>query len=421
MAPKKKLKTGVDGTGISEAKGPIARKLPDYNALENLAVARATIAIRRKPNQVLASMEADTKALYSAKLDEAVKQFPELWPSNVPFLGDQTQDPPLEPGEWTPDLSAMLRSTSNLYKRWQDNIRKESVTVLSPMLSKLYNENGELPSGTSTEHLITLMKEAYWLHLKGKGVGKGKKTEPIEIDNDVEKPEAFVGNAEGAENGHADIDAECLPAVSVPPCQGSTFKSMPNGWDGGPLFFQWLKLGPLGLNVKDYKIPAGTSVPIKSEAAGVGESNGTSRQSRLDEARRVTEEKERRAREAGVGGGMNKLHLMAQMYAEEQRKADQSEFFLRQNAWESKRKALRDEWDMADGGDEKATIKANLKDHNEKQPNFDVWMKECIEKREIVNAGIRGKSNVAHKEQSMTTPVSSSSNDASSSREPNST
>ena len=112
--------------GTSEAKVLPPRKLPDYNALENLAVARATIAIRRKPNQVLATMEAEVKALYKAKLVEAVNQFPEMWPSNVPFLGDHTHEPPLQPGDWTPELSGILRSKANLYKRWQDNIRKES-------------------------------------------------------------------------------------------------------------------------------------------------------------------------------------------------------------------------------------------------------------------------------------------------------
>ena len=124
--------------------------LPDYNRLENLAIATAGIVAAAKPERDVRELDTVLKQGYAVALREAVEVHGP-WPEGVRWAAKDEG----KGGVWTEEDSVKERTragTTSLWARYQSVIRKAAQNEFTPALCKLYLEStGELPSGTTPE------------------------------------------------------------------------------------------------------------------------------------------------------------------------------------------------------------------------------------------------------------------------------
>ena len=194
------------------------------------------------------------------------------------------------------------------------------------------------------------------------------------VFGDINSEGGGVAGAEGGATGGTGDDAPATPSAKPTDTkEGKTadgIKPMPPDWDGGAIFFQWEKLGPLGENTKEYRIPGVAPQPKPKTEGGPANGSsagGTSRASRKEAQEADRQERLKRDKAAKADDIASRMDTQRQM----------SEFYLRKQSWESKYKQLRDE--RADACDEKdddelARVKAALRAHKLVEPNLDEFL-----------------------------------------------
>ena len=105
-------------------------KMPEFNKLEELAVAQAAIAAATKPNEHAAVLRGKATELYPEKLKQAAEQFG--------WVEHQYGRPK---ATWTIEKSIELRPTTCCFwTRFNSIILKAVRNVLTPALAKFYND-----------------------------------------------------------------------------------------------------------------------------------------------------------------------------------------------------------------------------------------------------------------------------------------
>ena len=147
--------------------------MPEFNRLEELAVAKAALACGLKPQQTLPQLKAKTAELYPVKLDEVLKQH------------DWTDKQYGKKKEllWTVAKSKELRpSITCFWSRWKSGALKVGVNILTPALAKWYNVNGEKPSGQDVEQAEEFVLDAYYKYKTASNKQSGDGADANEVD-----------------------------------------------------------------------------------------------------------------------------------------------------------------------------------------------------------------------------------------------
>ena len=127
---------------------------PDFNRLEDLAVARAALAASLKPNQQSAELTKRTAELYPLKLEDVTKTYP--WVDKKYGRANDT---------WTQEKSSSLRPQgTSLWDRWMKRLLPACRNHLSPALAKWYNADGTVPSGQTLEDAEEFVLDAWYKH-----------------------------------------------------------------------------------------------------------------------------------------------------------------------------------------------------------------------------------------------------------------
>ena len=186
--------------------------VPNWQAVENLACARAALdASQRVQKQTGDALEGLTAKFYgeSIKMAAQAHGFKEVMV--------KSGAPGIAPVTWSVSLSAAHRSLNGrLFHRWSQIIKKECINVINPVLKKLLNSDGKIPSGKRPVDMIIETKEELW---KAEQLKKRKRT-------------PLVALADGNDTTGNDGEESVLP--------------MPTEYEGGAFFLTWSVLGPMG-------------------------------------------------------------------------------------------------------------------------------------------------------------------------------
>ena len=151
-------------TNAAKAKGG-KPKMPEFNKLEELAVAQAAIAAATKPNEHAAVLRGKATELYPEKLKQAAAQF-----------GWVEQQYGRPKAMWTLEKSIELRPTTcDFWTRFNSIILKAVRNVLTPALAKFYNADGSMPSGKGIEDARAWVLDAWYKY-------KVIKNKPVDVE-----------------------------------------------------------------------------------------------------------------------------------------------------------------------------------------------------------------------------------------------
>ena len=270
-----------------------------------------------------------------------------------------------------------------------------------------YDAGAFNPNGDPFERCDSVRSERSAAFTEG-GIHASEGFAPDEEGEEDEVEHASVGS-EGAEDEPEAGKEPVGKAKSKGPGATSAVPPMPPDWDGGPVFFQWLMLGPLGESggIKEYKIPGVADKPggkpggDKSAAAsrGPASTDGTTRGERKaaeEERRRSSQEAKawgfRGSADTPEDGEGHKAGAFRELMKRMDMQRDRSDFHLTHSAWSKHYTVIRDEitdkrQDLADGlcspGEEptQATLRKRLVDHKASEPDFDAFLEERSAKR----------------------------------------
>ena len=152
----------------------------------------------------------------------------------------------------------------------------------------------------------------------------------------------------------------------------------PADWDGGPIFFAWKEIGPLGEKL-DFLLPAPEKANVGDEE--VSHDRPASRKEvKAEEQKNEKRKREREEEEAArrIGGGISKAEARERLVASEEAGVHQAavanaeaSFANAQAAWDGDLKLLLAEWEfakMTEDADAIEKIKTDMADLKARKP-----------------------------------------------------